>query len=313
MQTVWGPFTRREHVPSRRERVVTPDGDFVDLDWLDAASASDAPLLLVLHGLEGSFRSHYVRGLLMLARRARWAAVVLNFRSCSGEPNRLPRFYHSGDTDDLDLIVRLLVERNPHRRIGAVGISLGGNVLLKWLGEQAEATPKQVAAAVAVSTPYDLERCARALDQGFAKLTYTASFMRSFKLKLRLKAQRFPDLVDVPAALRARTFAQYDRAVTAPLHGFADERDYWRRASCRPYLVSVRRPTLLISAVDDPFVPPDALPEPAELSPSVVAEFSARGGHVGFWDGPPWRPRAWAEHRAMEFLSAVLIRSADAE
>jgi predicted alpha/beta-fold hydrolase len=310
-QTVWGPFMRRERVVSRRERVVTPDGDFVDLDWLDARSASDAPLLLVLHGLEGSFRSHYVRGLLALARQARWAAVALNFRSCSGEPNRLPRFYHSGDTDDLDLIVRLLVERNPHARIGAVGISLGGNVLLKWLGEQAEATPKQIAAAVAISTPYDLERCARVLDQGFAKLTYTASFMRSFKLKLRLKAQRFPNLVDVPTALRARTFAQYDRAVTAPLHGFADERDYWRRASCRPYLMTVRRPTLLISAVDDPFVPPDALPEPAELSPSVVAEFTAGGGHVGFWDGPPWRPRPWAEHRAMEFLSATM--AADAE
>src|SRR5262249_14857705 len=176
-------------------------------DWLDAASATDAPLLLVLHGLEGSFRSHYVRGLFMLAHRARWAAVALNFRSCSGEPNRLPRFYHSGDTDDLDLIVRLLVERNPHARIGAVGISLGGNVLLKWLGEQAEEAPKQVAAAVAISTPYDLERCARVLDQGFAKLTYTASFMRSFKLKLRLKAQRWPDFVDVAAGLRAHTFA----------------------------------------------------------------------------------------------------------
>src|SRR5262249_3149973 len=194
--------------------------------------------------------------------------------------------------------------RNPHARIGAVGISLGGNVLLKWLGEQAEEAPKQVAAAVAISTPYDLERCARVLDQGFAKLTYTASFMRSFKLKLRRKAQRWPDCVDVAAGLRAHTFAAYDRAVTAPLHGFADELDYWRRSSCRRYLAAVRRPTLLISALDDPFVPRDALPDPGELSPSIIAEFSARGGHVGFWDGPPWRPRPWAEHRAMEFLSA---------
>src|SRR5262249_59362702 len=128
---------------------------------LDAASARDAPLLLVLHGLEGFFRSHYVRGLFTLAHRARWAAVALNFRSCSGEPNRLPRFYHSGDTDDLDLIVRLLVERSPYARIGAVGISLGGNVLLKWLGERAEDAPKQVAAAGAISTPYDLAPGAR--------------------------------------------------------------------------------------------------------------------------------------------------------
>jgi len=117
--------------------------------------------------------------------------------------------------------------------------------------------------------------------------------------------------VDVPLAMRARTFAAYDRAVTAPLHGFADECDYWRRASCRPYLASVRRPTLLISAIDDPFVPPDALPTPAELSSSITAEFTARGGHVGFWEGPPWRPRAWAEHRAMEFLSATMTRDAE--
>jgi uncharacterized protein len=270
--------------------------------------------LLVLHGLEGSVRSHYVRGLMALARRMGWGAVVLNFRSCSGEPNLLARFYHSGDTDDLDLIVRLIAEREPQARIGAVGISLGGNVLLKWLGERGEGAPKQLKGAVAISTPYDLERCARVLDRGLAKVTYTASFMRSFKLKLRLKARRFPGLVDVPVALRARTFEAYDRAVTAPLHGFADERDYWRRASCRPYLARVRRPTLLISAIDDPFVPPDALPEAAELSPSITAEFSARGGHVGFWEGPiarrwwPRWPRPWAEHRTMEFLSEVMAK-----
>jgi predicted alpha/beta-fold hydrolase len=263
-------------------------------------------LLLVLHGLEGSVRSHYVRGLLALAGRAHWAAVALNFRSCSGEPNRLPRFYHCGDTDDLDHVVRLIAERAPHVRIGAIGISLGGNVLLKWLGERGEEAPRQLEAAVAISTPYDVERCARALDRGLAKLTYTASFMRSFKLKLRLKARRFPGLVDVPLALRARTFEEYDRAVTAPLHGFADERDYWRRSSCRPYLRRVRRPTLLISAIDDPFVPPDALPEPAELSPSITAEFTARGGHVGFWEGPPWRPRPWAEQRALSFLTSAM-------
>jgi predicted alpha/beta-fold hydrolase len=260
----------------------------------------------VLHGLEGSCRSHYVRGLLTLARAAGWRAVALNFRSCSGEPNRLPRFYHSGDTDDLDAVVRLLAERDPLARIGAVGVSLGGNVLLKWLGQHGDAAPEQVVAAVAISTPYDLQRCARVLDRGLAKLTYTASFMRSFRQKVRDKARAFPGFVDVAAVMRARTFAAYDRVVTAPLHGFADERDYWRRASCRPYLARVRRPTLLISALDDPFVPPDALPQPAELSASVVAEFTPRGGHVGFWEGPPWRPRAWAEGRAMAFLSSVL-------
>jgi uncharacterized protein len=296
---------RRDVVPSRRERIPTPDGDFVDLDWLEAPAGAGAPLLLVLHGLEGSWRSHYVHGLLGLARRHGWRAVTLNFRSCSGEPNRLPRFYHSGDTDDLDLVVRLLAERDRQMRIGAVGISLGGNVLLKWLGER-DAVPKQVAGAVAISTPYDLERCARVLDRGLAKLTYTASFMRSFKTKVRAKALAFPGFVDVAAVMRAHTFAAYDRALTAPLHGFADELDYWRRSSCRAYLAAIERPTLLISARDDPFVPPDALPDAAELAPSVLAEFTERGGHVGFWEGPPWRLRAWAERRAIAFLSSVM-------
>jgi predicted alpha/beta-fold hydrolase len=262
--------------------------------------------LLVLHGLEGSCRSHYVRGLLTLARDARWRAVTLNFRSCSGEPNRLPRFYHCGDTEDLDFVVRRVVEHDPDVRIGAVGVSLGGNVLLKWLGERSDDAPKGLAAAVAISTPYDVELCARVLDRGFAKVTYTASFMRSFKAKIRVKARRYPDFVDVAAVMRARTFAAYDRVATAPLHGFADELDYWRSTSCRRYLARVQRPTLLISARDDPFVPTDALPGAHELSPSVVTDFTSRGGHVGFWEGPPWRMRAWAEHRAMRFLGAVL-------
>ncbi len=294
---------RRVDVPTRRERLATPDGDFVDLDWVDGPSG--APTLLVLHGLEGSWRSHYVRGLLSLARGRGWTGLALNFRSCSGEPNRLPRFYHSGDTADLDLVVGVLAERAPHARIGAVGISLGGNVLLKWLGERGDAAPEQVRAAAGISTPYDLERGARALDQGFQKVTYTASFMRSFKAKVRAKARAFPGFVDLAAVMRARTFAEYDRAVTAPLHGFADEVDYWRRASCLPYLGRVRRPALLISARDDPFVPADSLPDPAALPPNVVAEFTERGGHVGFVDGPPWRPGAWAERRAVAFLAEV--------
>ena len=282
-----------------------PDGDFVDLDWVDGQAPPGAPRLLVLHGLEGSSRSHYAVGLMRHAAARGWRALTLNFRSCSGELNRRSQFYHSGHTDDLDHVVGHLLERDADAPIGVVGVSLGGNVLLKWLGEHGDAAPMQLAAAVGISTPYDLERCTRVLDRGIAKLTYTASFMRSFKEKVRDKARAFPEFVDVAAVMRARTFAAYDRAVTAPLHGFADERDYWRRASCRPYLARVRRPTLLISALDDPFVPPAALPSPSELSPSIVAEFTAHGGHVGFWDGPPWRPRAWAEHRAVEFLSAV--------
>ena len=305
LQTVWGPLVRRGRLPLRRERLDTPDGDFVDLDWLDGPSG--VPLLLVLYGLEGSARSHYVTGLLRAASARGWRGVVLNFRSCSGEPNRLPRFYHSGDTGDLAEVVRVLGDREPSLRLGVVGVSLGGNVLLKWLGERELAAPKQVVAAAAISAPFDLVTCSRTLDRGVRRLLYTARFLRTLRRKVREKARAYPGFVDVRAALRARTFAAYDRAVTAPLHGFADEVDYWTRSSSRPLLARIRRPTLLINARDDPFVPAGSLPDPAGLPACVVAEFPPRGGHVGFLEGRwPWRVTSWAERRAVAFLAAVV-------
>lgn len=305
LQTVWGPLLRRRRRSLRRERIETPDGDFVDLDWLDGPAR--APLLLVLHGLEGSVRSHYVAGLLDEAAARRWRGVVLNFRSCSGEINRLPRFYHSGDTADLHHVVGLLLEREPDVRLGAVGVSIGGNVLLKWLGEQEVEAPKQLAGAVGLSVPFDLTASAWVLDRGFARAVYTANFLRTMKRKARDKAARHPGFVDLGAVRRARTFAQYDRAVTAPLHGFTDEKDYWTRASSGPYLARIRRPTLLINALDDPLVPAQALPDPQTLPACVQAEFPRRGGHLGFVEGRwPWQVRSWAERRAVEFLASVL-------
>ena len=287
-----------------RERFDTPDGDFVDVDWLPGRP--DAPLLLVLHGLEGSARSHYIGGLFRHAAARGWRAGVLYFRSCSGEMNRLPRFYHSGDTGDLEHVVRTIAEREPGVRLGAVGISIGGNVLLKWLGEQGDAAPAPLAGAVAISVPFDLEACARMMDQGLPKVLYTASFMRSFRVKTRAKARAHPGFVDLRAALCATTFAAYDRAVTAPLHGFADEIDYWRRSSSARYLAHIRRPTLLLHALDDPFIPSTSLPDPRTLPPSVRAEFVPIGGHVGFVEGAPWRAESWAERRALDFLASVL-------
>ena len=301
---MWAVVRRRALTGLTRERLATPDGDFVDLDWLPGSAG--APLLLLLHGLEGNDRSHYVAGLFALARARGWRAAVLWFRSCSGELNKLARFYHSGDTADLDWVVRTLSEREPGLRVGVAGISIGGNVLLKWLGEQGDGAPKALRAAVAISVPFDLVQCARVMDQGFQKVVYTASFMRSFHAKTRAKARAYPGFVDLEAALRARTFAAYDRAVTAPLHGFADEVDYWTRASSGPYLARIRRPTLLISAADDPFIPARSLPDPAALPECVQAEFVRHGGHVGFVEGPPWRARSWAERRAVEYLASVL-------
>jgi predicted alpha/beta-fold hydrolase len=288
----------------RRERFDTPDGDFVDLDWYGERPGS--PLLLVLHGLEGTIRSHYIGGLFRLAAARGWRAAVVYFRSCSGELNRLPRFYHSGDTHDFDHVLRTLTEREPALRVGAVGISIGGNVLLKWLGEQGDAAPKVLAGAVGISVPFDLEACARVMDRGLQRRLYTASFMRSFRVKTRAKARAYPGFVDLERALRARTFADYDRVVTAPLHGFADEVDYWTRSSSGPYLARIRRATLLINALDDPFIPPASLPDPGGLPPAVRAEFVPCGGHVGFVEGRPWRATSWAERRAVEFLTEAL-------
>jgi predicted alpha/beta-fold hydrolase len=303
---VWGALFPRGSVPLRRERVNTPDGDFVDLDWLDGPLGT--PLVLVLHGLEGSARSPYAIGLLRLVRQQGWRGVVMNFRSCSGELNHQPRFYHSGETEDVVLIVDRLVVREPSIRIGAVGTSLGGNVLLKWLGERGDAIPRQLRGAVGVSVPFDLAVCAHRLDRGVCRILYTLNFLRTMRRKVRDKARRYPDFVDVQAAWRARTFAQYDRAVTAPLNGFADELDYWRRASCGPYLAGIRRPALLISALDDPVVPREALPDPAWLPPQVTVEFVPKGGHAAFLEGAwPWKSTSWAERRALTFLNTVLV------
>lgn len=308
LQTLWGPLVRQfSRPPLRRERLATPDGDFVDLDWLDVESPAAAPLVLVLHGLEGSSRSHYASGLLGEAGRLGWRGAVLNFRSCSGELNRLPRLYHSGETTDLEWVVGRLLEREPALRLGLVGISLGGNVALKWLGERGEAAPAQVAAAVAISTPFDLEACARVLDVGFNRHVYTGSFLRSMKAKIRAKARLYDGRVDLAAVIRARTFAEYDRHCTAPLNGFTDERDYWTRSSSGPYLPRIRRPALLVNALNDPFMPASALPAAAVAgSPWLEAAFVPEGGHVGFPEGPLGL-RSWAERRALAFLRGHLL------
>jgi predicted alpha/beta-fold hydrolase len=303
---VWGPLFRRDGVARRRERVTTPDGDFLDLDWLAEPAATRAPLLLVLHGLEGSGRSHYAAGLLREASLRGWRAAVLNFRSCSGELNRLPRFYHSGETGDLDFVVDRLVRRERDLILYAVGVSLGGNVLLKWLGERGAGAPAALRGAVGISVPFDLAACAAVLDRGFRRRIYTENFLRTLRSKVARKARDHPGFVDVPAALAARTFAEYDAVVTAPLGGFADAADYWARSSSGPWLGHIRRPTLLLNARDDPFVPVHTLPDPQSLPAHVRAEFTDHGGHAGFIEGrTPWRVTSWAEGRALDFLAGL--------
>lgn len=304
LQTIWGPLLRRPPQPAvRRERWETPDGDFLDLDWLAGGAG---PLVLVLHGLEGSSRSHYAQGLLAEIAARGWRGAVMHFRSCGGELNRRPRLYHSGETSDLEWVVARLAGAEPDLRMGLVGVSLGGNVALKWLGERGPAAPAQLAGAVAISTPFDLTACAAVLDRGLERVLYTAQFLRTMRAKVAAKAHLYHGLVNLRAALRARTFAEYDRHVTAPLGGFADERDYWARSSSGPYLPRIRRPCLLINAVNDPFIPPSALPT-AEIaaSPWLEAALPEEGGHAGFLDGRTGRT-SWAERRALTFLERHL-------
>ncbi len=307
LQTLWGPLLRRGRQPAlRRERVETPDGDFLDLDWLTGRDRG-APLVVILHGLEGSSRSHYASGLLREVEQAGWRGVVVNFRGCSGEVNRSRRMYHSGETEDLDFVLRRLIGREPNMRLGLVGVSLGGNVALKWLAERGDEAPAQVAGAVAISTPFNLAACAAALDRGLNRALYTANFLATMKVKLDKKTALYEGVINLPAARKAKTFAQYDRLVTAPLGGFASERDYWARSSSGPLLPQIRRPTLLINALNDPFMPVSALPRAAiTKSRWLEAEFVAEGGHAGFLVGPSGA-RSWAEARAVEFLKRYLL------
>jgi predicted alpha/beta-fold hydrolase len=247
-----------------------------------------------------------VRGLVALALTRGLAALAMNFRSCSGEPNRLPRFYHSGETGDLAHVVERLVAERPGRPIVVAGFSLGGNVVVKYVGERGESLPAEVRAAAGISVPFDLERSARAIDApGFWNAVYRERFMRRLREKAAEKARRFPGAFDARAAARARTFADFDGAVTAPVHGFPSAEAYWRASSSGRFLAGVRRPLLAVSSLDDPMVPATSIPvEVARANPCVTLETTEAGGHVAFVAGSPFWPSFWAERRATDFLAA---------
>jgi len=298
---LWPYAFRRQPRPSLvRERVELPDGDFLDLCH---TAGNGRPRVLVLHGLEGNWHSHYARGLLDAVHRRGWCGTLMHFRGCSGEPNRLPRGYHSGETGDLDYVVRLLRARDPDAPLSTVGYSLGGNVLLKWLGESD--LPRPVDAGIAVSVPFELAKSAARIDQGFSRL-YQWRLLDSMKRSVRCKFARLPAPIDLSGLSAVRNFEQFDDLVTAPLHGFRDAADYYTRSSSRQFLKGIRRPTLIVHAADDPFMTPDTVPEPSELSPQVSLELSSHGGHVGFVTGPaPWAPVYWAEQRIVQYLSEI--------
>ena len=294
-------FRRRPGLALRRERVELDDGDFLDLDW---GPGNHRPVVLVLHGLEGSSDSPYAAGMLKIAQACGWRGVVMHFRGCSGEPNRLPRSYHSGDTRDLAHVVSHIRARGDVPALAAVGYSMGGNVLLKWLGERGAGAPLE--AAVAVSVPFTLSLTADRLTRGLSRV-YQRRLIGDLRAKLRRKFTHGTSPIDLDRAHGSRNFWEFDNRVTAPLHGFRDVHDYYTRSSSRQYLRNIRVPTLLLHAEDDPFMTPDVLPSRDELSASTVLEVSARGGHVGFVHGSlPWRPRYWLEERIPAFLETHL-------
>lgn len=302
-QTVWGALVRLPiRLPLGHERWELPDGDFVDVEILRAPTA-DSPVVVVCHGLEGNTRAGYVRGLLRELRTAGLGAVAINFRGCGDELNRLERFYHSGDTDDLAFVVDRLWRDRPGRAIGLAGFSLGGNVVAKYLGERGDAAPPEVRAAAVVSVPFDLGLSARTLDgPGLMARVYRGRFLRRLRGKIARKHRRMPSL-PLQAARAARTFREFDHRVTAPLHGFASAEEYWTKSSSRQFLTAVRRPLLIVAAEDDPMVPPEALPRAeARANPYLTLEVSTEGGHVAFVHGPPWAPRRHAEARVARFL-----------
>lgn len=310
IQTIWPRFfQRRAALLYRMQRLELPDGDFLDLAW-GPAPAICKGVVVLFHGLEGSIKSHYAHDMMATLSGGDWQVVLMHFRGCSGEPNRLARAYHSGETEDARFLLHLLEQQYPNVPKAAVGFSLGGNMLLKLLGEGD--TASSLVAAVAVSAPMRLDLCAQSIGQGFSRLyqDYLLTSMKRTMLK-KLAYIDYPRLIGMDEARirQLNTFWQFDQCVTAPLHGFADADEYYQRCSSRQFLNNIQTPTLVIHSLDDPFMSPDVVPAPHELSPHVTLQVTQQGGHVGFMQGLPWRPRVWLHQQVADYLHCHVSRT----
>jgi predicted alpha/beta-fold hydrolase len=303
---------RRPTRELRTETWPTPDGDRLYLHVLGGDQSR--PVVLLLHGLEGSRESRYVGDVAREVGQRGWQLVVLEFRSCSEQPNLARRTYHSGETKDLAFVVERLHRQHPGRDIYVLGFSLGANVLLKWLGEAPRSVPAAVRAAAAISPPFDLEVCARRCDERYGG-AIARHFLRTLIPKAIAKERQFPGCIDVDAVRRCRTFAAFDDLVTAPLHGFRDARHYWRESSCQRFLGGIDRPTLLVAAADDPLIPAEVLPHAAVAgNPFLVPQFVEHGGHVGFLArGRVFCPQRWAEAQALRFFEWHAVHSGNGD
>ncbi|MFN8573625.1 MAG: alpha/beta fold hydrolase [Gemmatimonadaceae bacterium] len=311
-QTLFGKFFRKRFdVPMVSERIETPDGDFLDIWRLHAASS--APRLVVLHGLEGSARSEFVTAIAKAASARGWGVDVMVNRGCGDEMNRAPRFYFAGDSDEFDTALSHVTRTYPRAPLLLCGISLGGNLLLKWLGEQGAEIESNVVAAAALSVPFDLARSCQRIDTGASRI-YSRNFLRTMKPKALAKIAQHPGIASAEAVRRANSIWSLDDAFTAIVHGFRDAADYYANCSSIRFLDAIRVPTLLLSAKDDPFHPPEVLDDVGRIArknAALLCEFPEKGGHVGFVAGAfPWRPRFYAEERVIQFMEQCIASRA---
>lgn len=305
LQTLYPTLFRRTPVTNPvRERLEIPDGDFVDIDWHRSMTGSSAQLAIVSHGLEGHSRKKYPLGMARILSDHGWDVICLNFRGCSGEPNRLPRLYHSGVTDDLHRVICHGLEYNYQSAV-LIGFSMGGNQTLKYLGEAPDLVPDRVRGAVVFSVPCRLGEAAEVMSRS-SNRPYMRYFMNGLREKIREKARRFPDLIDTRGLDEMVTFEPFDDKYTAPIHGFEDAADYYRRCSSAQFLDAIRVPTLIVQAQDDPFLPPSCYPfDAAERNRNLFLEVAEFGGHVGFMGG--WLDSYyWSEKRALAFLDEII-------
>ena len=307
LQTIYAAtLASAPQVSYRRERWELPDGDFVDTDWVGTSAANaNTPVVVLFHGLEGNSQSNYAKALMAAVQAKGWRGVVIHFRGCSGEPNRLPRVYYAGDTPEIQLLLSRLRTDAPEAPIYAVGVSLGGNALLKWLGESGENAKTIINKAVAVSAPMDLAATATALDTGLNRILYTPRFVDSMRPKALNMIERFPELqsqglLDIAEINAAKTIHGIDSAVTAKLYGAKDVENYYAKNASKPWLTHIHLPTLILNAKNDPFIPEETLPTTSEVSESVTLEYPETGGHVGFSGQDNWLP-----NRLLEFFGSA--------
>jgi len=304
LQSIYAQYLPRARVAYRRERLELDDGDFVDLDWADATDATQ-PLLVFFHGLEGSSDSQYCRNTMAEANSRGWTGMVAHFRGCSGEPNRLPRSYHSGDSEHCDIVLHEMRKRFPERTIFAVGVSLGGNALTKWCGEQGEVAKDAIAAAASVSNPLDLGISAEAILHTH-NWVFNTYFMRAMGESYAKRMEQHPHLREKGFLAKPKSFSQFDEHYTAPTHGYSSAWDYYHRASSRGFIPNIRLPFLLLNAMNDPFVPASLFPNEWEVPDNVVLEQPTDGGHVGFVTGPFPGRLDWLPKRLCEFFMSNL-------